>query len=467
MNVDIFKAIGGLGGNGGKLKHFFVNETLTRTANRTISFTGTIRYVGVGQTYSTISAAYAASTSGDIIQLVDGEYLMNVETSGYLLLNTTNKRILIRGNASNRAAVILRQTSAVSYFLRLRYCGETVFQNLTIISDQNLRNIYIDGDYVNERVLVFDNCDIQNSSFGASSGILIKAEIGLDTNNKWIEFKNCNIQNSGGGLAFVLDISGINNQYLFTNNTFNISSGIGFILPNGTLAKVSMYSNQIEMDVDAIALQFGADTAIPTQTIGLIDLRSNTVRYLNNHYQHGLLLGRGVVNRYVVNNQIYVNAINNPLALGIVDKTIASQLTNSILKGNYVEAPRPYYIKGGKNNTVQYNSFISNDSHWEGFGFTNYKNGADEVLSQTNDVRYNNIIGNTYGIYLYPSTDESQDVVTTVKTNNINNNKYYFSTNYLYDGLGAQQIIFNNRSTFWDNDVNSSVLSLSKLPIQL
>ena len=71
-------------------------EDRARIANKVYSFTGTVRHVGSGQTYATISAAYAAASAGDIIQIHDGTYDMASETSGYLLLNTAAKRILRR-----------------------------------------------------------------------------------------------------------------------------------------------------------------------------------------------------------------------------------------------------------------------------------------------------------------------------------------------------------------------------------
>jgi len=78
-----------------KLEHNFIDETTTRKASSTFTFAGTVRTCGVGGTYATISAAYAACISGDIIQLADGIYDTALESGGYLLFNTALKDVLI------------------------------------------------------------------------------------------------------------------------------------------------------------------------------------------------------------------------------------------------------------------------------------------------------------------------------------------------------------------------------------
>ena len=131
---------------------------------------------------------------------------------------------------------------------------------------------------------------------------------------------------------------------------------------------------------------------------------------------------------------------------------------------NFLYAPRPLYIKGGSKATVSNNIFVSNyDSGavWEAFGFTNYKNGADEVLSRYNVVTYNTFIATHYGIHVY-NTGAAEDDVTSFKTCTVDYNKYYMNADkYLYDFVSSVGYVWSNKYSFWasQNDLNSTKIN--------
>ena len=143
--------------NGTIPNHYYVNEGIARVAPRNTVFSGTVRMVGVGQTYTTITAAIAAASSGDILQLIDGTYDMKNEASTYLLWNAPTKNLLIRGNALDNTAVKIQQTGASAFTVRLYNTADVRFENISIYGKIGNAMVYADWNTaaINHK---FKNC---------------------------------------------------------------------------------------------------------------------------------------------------------------------------------------------------------------------------------------------------------------------------------------------------------------------
>lgn len=461
---------------GGKLYHNFVAEELPRQQNRAYSFSGTTYYVdsaksddsGNGLTPSTakktITAACNVAPSDSIIQLADGTYNTNLESGGYILFNTTNKRLLIRGNPTNRSLVVINQQAASGYTIRIRDWGELVLKDVTITSNQVSYNTYIDSSY-STKTVVFDNVEFNNLSANLSSQICY---IGGSTFIKYVEFKNCTLNKLGIGFTITPDVLPAGSKLLITGSTFNIRNclALAFTSPSSVYA----YDNVINDDGNTpLVFQFGTDTSIPVNILTFVDYRNNTINRTGVNFCHGVLFGRGTDNVYCVNNKTLLPPLNLSSNLSFGIKTTASILGNAVFKGNYNVGTRPIVIKGGSNLIVENNSFVSNHVDFEAFGFTNYKSGADEVLSRGSRIKNNNFVGNKYGIYT-ASFGESESVVETLKTCDINNNKYYLFGKYAVNGATYTEYTWANKQSFWGESTNdnASILGVnSKLPILL
>jgi len=430
-----------------------VTEDSARTANATYSYTGTVRTVGSGKTHATLTAAYAACSTGDIIE-VYGTIDITAEAGGYWLINTA-KNVLVRGSTSNAADTVLSKVGGASGFgVRIRVNSGIVFKDLTFYTDHNAPSFYNDADEAN-RNMICDNVRFIQINTGASATWMSLSGT-APAQVRYFEFKNCYFERLGAGASIPLNVvlPSPNNTFLFTGCTFNVSGATMRVHQtfDGTFI---MYDNSFTQRSSDICVQFGYDTTIPTSTIGLVDYRGNKITFLPGFSQHGLLLGRGTDDVYCYNNEMYMHSVNDANSIGIVVKTTSSSVGNSIIKGDFCYAPRPFYIKGGSNVIVSNNVFVSNNPSWEAFGFANHKNGADEVLSRYNVIT-NNVFTSKgqYPVYCYnDGTAETTDV--SFKTCSLSNNSYYSSTGkYLYDAVNSIGYTFSNVSSFWGSSGN-------------
>ncbi|HLP86363.1 MAG TPA: hypothetical protein VK153_00580 [Candidatus Paceibacterota bacterium] len=461
--------------------HKWVTENVSRTETRSITYNGGIIYVDAskaddtgngltpGTAKKTITAAYNIAVDGGILQLADGTYLMSAEAGGYLLLNTGTKGVLIRGNSSNNGAVILQQNTPSSTFtVRMRNCKECDFKDLTITSNQAHALISITEDYVYKNA-IFNNCVLENTYVGAGYSYIVSkvATVVDNVTPMQYDFINCTLKHNA---YLVIGLSGgLNNIFTFMNCNFILSATV-FRIQNTYTGKVATYNCTFTQNSSQIIIQFGEDTAVPAANLGMIDFRSNIVTMTGTYTGHGVLFGRGTKTVYAVNNQIYLPAVTNASSIGLVIKTTSDNVGDSYFAGNYVVAPRAFYIKGGSKTTVKYNSFISNENTFACFGFTNHKNGADEALSRLNVVQHNKFSCYKYGIQNYPTAGESEDSLITLKTNNINYNYYCIVDKYSRDGNTDIEYTWSNKNSFWGvntNDNKSRLVGNTQLPITL
>ena len=434
-----------------KKNHKFVEETVARVANNTWAYTGTVR--NVPGTYATITAARAAASSGDIIQLADGVYNTASEAGGYLIVND-NKRILIRGNAADPTAVVIRQSSAASFCLRFRYSNETKFQDLTVESNQNNPTVTASMDTAASPVtFAFENCIINHTG---STTINTISLIGTPVNNCRFEFKECSLYqntNATSGVMTSVDISDANSVTYYIPIIVTNCNIYGRVYFTGS-SDLNFYDNTFKHVQSTIIFSIGTNTSAPTYLSSHVDLRCNSFEYTSTFTDHAVLLGRGTKDVYFVNNKVIMNSGTNSLSLGVVIKSQPSALGGCIVDGNYIEAPRPLYMKGSLNCYARNNTSISvwgDDTYGFGFELNNPNNPDGAISTIGNVISGNNFIGVVGALGF--STDTAVLAITSAKQCVFRDNIYSVPTGENY--INTPATTWSNRYTTWKQDVNS------------
>jgi hypothetical protein len=451
----------------------YIDYIYPRKELSVLIFTGITRYVSttgndandgltLGTTKKTITSAYNSASEGDIVQMLDGVYDLSTEAGGYLLLNTTSKGVLIQGNALDNEAVILSQGSA-SFAMRFRDCGECKIKDVKLDFSGTGDKLYLDyGASFNNRTQIFENCKIvsvgNNKMFTYANGANVSDIINVN-------FNGCDFDSANTDLTLNLPLSANTFNLLFNSCNIERSNEKAFEIDSSSRANLYVYDCNFDIQGDYMAIKIGTDTATPTVDSGFLDVRNSNVIYGSGFKQHGLLIGRGIKNAYVFNNLITMGSTTDTNAIGIVAKSTPSTIGDVLIYGNYCNAPRPFYIKGGSNNDVKYNSFISNNDIFGGIDFVNFLDGGTDILSSNNLIKFNNIISLKDSIKVYiAGTAEESDV--TIQNNTFEDNKYYLTINYLTNGATAYP--WSDRQNFWDTDkdVNSALLQDFHIPVR-
>jgi hypothetical protein len=460
-----------------------VTETIARVTGKPL-YTGTVRYVdgsnvtGAASNSNTglnpllpkltITSAESASSDGGIVELISPLDLKN-EGGGYLLLNNSAKSILIRGRAGSPITVTHTGVSP-TFIMRLRDTSKVQFQNINFSHNQVKELVYCECDSPTVNVtkwVKFKDCifDFQNAGVAIPSLIRPVAITVAGTGDIFFECDGCTMTSTKSAGYQWIGTAGLPNTatILLNNNTF-VSNGFA-TYTTGDLTKVKscLYGNTITQNFGGTVLSFGSDTSVPTQTGQVIDLRSNTITVGAGFDPHGILFGRGTNSIYAVNNNIIIPTTSSATAIGFVIKTTSTNVGDSYFGGNYVIAPRPFFIKGASKITATFNSCVSNYSSYAGFEVDNpiqadSPNGINSILNVITD---NVFIGNTYGVELR-STTATQKPATSMQGWTMDRN-YYYGTNdvFLYDGNNSTSYYLNNRTAFWpsgNNDLNSKML---------
>jgi hypothetical protein len=446
--------------------HYYINENLARTASQNMAFNGTVRNVGAGQTYSTITAALAASASGDIIQLADGTYDMNNEANGYLLYDAPTKDILIRGNVNNNSSVVITQNGASNFTVRLYKSKKVCFENITFVGKKNLGLVVSAFNAGASWQHILKNCNFDITYNGNASRVYIQESMSNGLELAGVEFDNCTFTRLTPTVAilFYLVNTGINYQALFKSCNFNVGICLPVSIINGNECSVSIYDCNIEHSANTVILQFGNDTTTPTKTLGLIDIRNCNIAYANGFASHAILLGRGTSNLYVVNNNITIPAINTSAATGVVVKSIGLDIQNTVIAGNYIDAPRPFVIKGGSNVRLRYNSAKCNYSiPLMGYGLNIYNTdeGDGVLVISNNEIKNNNIFGLSGSIISLSGNDLIPKTTDSIQSCVFDSNKYYSENGAWANDGDIHQLA--TKETFWTgnatNDINSRMTS--------
>lgn len=436
---------------------FRVVETKARVANKNIAYPGTVRMVGAGQTYATITAAYNAAVNGDILQLTDGTYYLDAETGGYLMFNTATKGVLIRGNAANRNAVVLVHR-ANAYGVRMRDCAEITFENVTLTGSLNYF-MSMDPNY-SSRFVKFKNCVLTHT--GAAGCMFSRNSLTANTNEVWIEFDNCSVTSNTNWTPIIFTNSGLNETIMFTNSTIIGGNAITVDFNSSHKGRFVMYDSSVTINANGTAMKFGEDETVPTNSTFTIDFRNNSVQFADAYYGHAVLFGRGVTKLYSVNNTASMEAINNSLALGFVLKSVAASTDGSCyIAGNKATCARPFYVKGGQKNLIRYNTFISSVPGWAALE-TN--NPAADRLSTENHLKYNTILGQSHAIRSY-ATASVTDADISMQTWEADNNMYHAVSGIWARRATGVEYSFAEKATYWtnDNDGSSKLLNSASL----
>jgi hypothetical protein len=466
-----------------------VAETIPRVTGKTL-YSGTVRYVdgsnstGVASNANagtnpalpklTITSAYSASTDGDIIQLISNLDLKN-EAGGYWSANTPGKGVLVRGTIGTPSAITITHTGVSPIFLiRIRDTNKLQFQSLTFSHNQTKELFYIgcDSPAINAtKWLTLKSCvfDFQNAGVNTPSLIRPITITTLDTNDIFFEVDSCTLTSTKSPSYTWFGTSGLPTTatYLINGCTFNSNGFATFSSGDTNKAKYCFYDNIINQAAGGTVLSFSTDTPAPTNLGQVVDLRSNTIVVADTFNPHGILFGRGTDSVYAVNNNVTIPTTSSSLAIGLVIKTRSTNVGDSYFGGNYIDAPRPFYIKGGSKITATYNSCLANYSTRSGFDVDNPIE-ADQptgILSSLNVVNYNNFIGNYSGIICY-STAASQNVKQTMQGWTMNNNVYYGELGlYIRDAQTNTDYTIAQRASFWagSQDIDSIMVNTNNI----
>jgi hypothetical protein len=460
-----------------------VAETIPRVEGKPL-YTGTVRYVdGSNSTGAasnsntglnpllpklTITSAESASSDGGIVELISPLDLKN-EASGYLLLNNSAKSILIRGRAGSPITVTHTGTTP-TFLIRLRDTSKVQFQNINFSHNQTKELIYCECDSPSINVtkwIKLKDCSFDFQNAGVATPMLIRpvAITVANTSDIFFECDGCTLSSTKSAGYQWIGTAGLPTTatILLNNNTF-VSNGFAtYTTGDLTRVKSCLYENTITQNYGGTVLSFAADTSVPVQLGQIVDLRSNTITVGATFDPHGILFGRGTNSVYAVNNNVTIPTTISSLAIGFVIKTTSTNVGDSYLGGNYVIAPRPFYIKGASKVTATFNSCVANYSTRAVFDVDNpiETDSPLGINSLLNVITDNTFIGFTYGVQLL-STTATQKPATSMQGWTMDRNYYYGTDNvFLYDTNVTTAYYLTNRIAFWlsgNNDLNSKML---------
>ena len=433
-----------------KKNHKFVAETISRVSESSYTYTGSEVTVGSGGTYSTLSAAITGISTGQVIRFLDGTYLSTSEPSGYFLINDSTKSYKVTGNPNDRTSVVLSCPTLQTYLLRVRLANNVTFENLTIDVGSLMFALTINmsivaGSPVNVK---FKNCVIKSSAPSVSAYNLIEFN-GNPLENGNFEFVDCEFQTNGNINSSVFVVVDLTNAEMTSYNLpifFKRCNFKGIVNVIGNL-KLIMYDCYQNIDLNTVAFKIGTDSAVTAYTLSNLDIRGCRFIRGENSNQHGVLLSRGVNFVVFQNNYIYKSGSDNNSNIGLVIKSIAASHGDVDISGNFIEYPRPLYLKGAKKCLVHNNTTYSNfDNSIIASGFGVELNSALEESSlfvSENNIYKNNFIGK-----------DSAIGISTLTTQTILN---ILTTNYFYDNqYGCPVDLYtNNPASSFDDRINN------------
>jgi hypothetical protein len=253
------------------------------------------------------------------------------------------------------------------------------FQDIEFTGSQTTPFVYNDADNLgatNRSWASFYGCTFETTAAAPSNGVFFTAQnlLVTDTGDKFFEFQNCSFTVNTTALnlkIITLAKASTTTTFLFNNCTYNIEGCSPVSVDDDTRGQFCYYDCTMNLNnTENMIMRFGADTAAPVNFGMKIDVRSCVLNNTN-ALQHGVLFGRNSRDVYFVNNDIFQSESTNAVVIGLVIKTRSTNVGDSIISGNYVVSPRPFYIKGGSKITAEYNTSVSNTSIRSGFDLDN------------------------------------------------------------------------------------------------
>ena len=188
-------------------------------------------HVGSGQTYSTIKAAIAAATDGDIISIEDAEH---TEASGLLGIDV-NKSLTIQGAGAQSTIVQAAASEDSTRVFNIRSGKTVTIKDMTIRHGKLTNAGYYGGGICNAGTLTLTNCAVSNNqSKGYAGGI---------HNAGTLTLANCTVSNTqttgryavGGGICnYSNGILTLTNCTVSGNQTTGADADGGGIFTMGT-----------------------------------------------------------------------------------------------------------------------------------------------------------------------------------------------------------------------------------------
>jgi len=287
---------------------------------------------------------------------------------------------------------LITNTGTSTFMFRKRDTRFMVFKDLVFSANMNGKPFYEDTDADNS-IFIADNCTVANANTGAGAGCYIRSD-GFPARNRHIEFKNCTLshRSSSSPIITLGNNHGPTTTFLITGGSLDATTAPAIVMGSYT-GGCSIYGTEIKQNSNTYILQLGSDTTAPTANLGLIDIRACDIKYVGAAYGHAVLLGRGTVQYYFVNNKVTCPNSNQVSNINAAIKTTSTDLANAVFKGNWLIGCRPFLIKGATYNDVQYNVIINNQAAFYPTTFINTNEAGTELLSRYNRFERNSIYG--------------------------------------------------------------------------
>ncbi len=331
------------------------------------------RTVGQGQTYTTISAAVSAATSGDTIRIYDGTYNEN-------LLIT--KQLTFIGNGTKKTYV---NGGSLGTAFEVDVAG-CAFQDIAFRAD---------GVTFSQAALKIDSTNniVESCDFTAKCGIYATGDNGNQIKNS--TFTGCNW---GSYLSNSRNTFYYNNTY--TNNNY------GIMIVSTSSASNTITGNTFSMNVDGIYTSFSTQIDIENNTF---DNNTNGMRLHtsdhNNVENNTHVDDHGAI---VLSNSEYCNLHNNNMigcGIWLTGSSFDWQRT-TIYMSNKANGKPVYFRISEPSHTVppgmgQIMMYGCADVTIDGQDVSNASVGINMYLCQRAIVKNTVSNDNTYGAYLY------------------------------------------------------------------
>ncbi|MGF7117348.1 right-handed parallel beta-helix repeat-containing protein [Methanobacterium oryzae] len=424
------------------------------------------RNVGPGYTYTNITAAINAASTGDTINVYDNgaPYTYNEN----VVINKTNLTITAKGNVTvraknpNSAVFSIDPTGNGSSISNFKITGATNSYGVFCggSSYNTIRNNTIFNNWIGIRMPMGNshNTITNNTIYNNQEGIYIDGDIYTTISGNIIE------NNIAGAFGTGINSQGSNHLIITSNIIKNSPMGIHLDGSSNTTISNNNLLNNTDVGINLFSMTncqiIGNNISLSTDGIILstpnpdYPTENNTIRGNNvNNCGHGIRLdyaNKNIIEKNTINSNLmgiasYTSGQNiikentlsdNELAIYSVSENLAgNDFFKNIITSNY----NGIAFSGSSNNKI-YENTISN----------NTKTGIDIQGATGNSITGNKITGNNIGIH----TDDVNQ--TNVHFNSIVGNTLYGISNNFTSVTGGYGGIVNATYNWWGSNSDPS-----------